>query len=219
MNFSTAEENYIKAIWRLQQNDSNVTTNELSAELQTKPASVTDMLKRLKEKKILHYEPYYGVKLNNDGKKLALNIIRRHRLWEFFLVDKLKFEWDAVHEIAEELEHITSHELIERLDAYLGYPKADPHGDPIPDSSGRIESSSQISLQQLKERQHAVVTGVGDQSSSLLEMLRLKKIGIGTKLEIKQRFLFDGSVEIKIRNQPLTMLSEQLAKNIFVKPV
>lgn len=219
MNFSTAEENYIKAIWRLQQNDSNVTTNELSAELQTKPASVTDMLKRLKEKKILHYEPYYGVKLNNDGKKLALNIIRRHRLWEFFLVDKLKFEWDAVHEIAEELEHITSHELIERLDAYLGYPKADPHGDPIPDSSGRIESSSQISLQQLKEHQHAVVTGVGDQSSSLLEMLRLKKIGIGTKIEIKQRFLFDGSVEIKIRNQPLTMLSEQLAKNIFVKPV
>ncbi len=219
MNFSTAEENYIKAIWRLQQTDSNVTTNELSEELHTKPASVTDMLKRLKEKKLLHYEPYYGVKLNADGKKLALSIIRRHRLWEFFLVDKLKFEWDAVHEIAEQLEHVSSHELTERLDAFLGYPKADPHGDPIPDRNGRMEAASNISLHQLKEQQAAIVTGVGDQSSSLLEMLRQKKIGIGTKLEIKQRFLFDNSIEIKIRNQPLTTLSDHLAKNIFVKPV
>lgn len=216
MNFSIAEENYIKAIWRLQQTDSNVTTNELSAELQTKPASVTDMLKRLKEKKLLHYEPYYGVKLNAEGKKLALNIVRRHRLWEYFLVEKLKFEWDAVHAIAEELEHVSSNELIERLDHFLGHPKADPHGDPIPDSSGRIETAHHISLHQLKELQQASVTGVGDQSIGLLEMLRQKKIGIGTKLEIKQRFLFDGSVEIKIRNQPLITLSEQLAKNIFV---
>ncbi len=217
MNFSTAEENYIKAIWRLQQSDSNVTTNELSAELHTKPASVTDMLKRLKEKKILNYEPYYGVKLNAEGKKIALGIIRRHRLWEYFLVDKLNFEWDAVHAIAEELEHVSSPELIKRLDDFLGNPKADPHGDPIPDSNGRMEAMSNISLHQLKEQQQAIVTAVGDQSSNLLEMLKQKKISIGTKVEIKQRFLYDGSVEIKIRNQPLTTLSEQLSKNIFVK--
>ncbi len=219
MNFSTAEENYIKAIWRLQLADNNVTTNELSAELQTKPASVTDMLKRLSEKKLLHYAPYYGVTLTPEGKKLALNIIRKHRLWEFFLVEKLQFEWDAVHDIAEELEHVSSPELIERLDAFLGYPKADPHGDPIPDSKGRMTSTSNVTLQQLPEAQPAMVTGVGDQSSSLLELLRQKNIGIGTKLEIKQRHAFDGSVEIKIRNQALINLSEQLAKNIFVKPL
>jgi DtxR family Mn-dependent transcriptional regulator len=219
MNFSTAEENYIKAIWRLQQADNKVTTNELSAELQTKPASVTDMLKRLSEKKLLHYAPYYGVTLTPEGKKLALSIIRKHRLWEYFLVEKLQFEWDAVHEIAEELEHVSSPELIERLDAFLGYPKADPHGDPIPDSKGRMTSTSNVTLQQLQEAQPAIVTGVGDQSSSLLELLRQKNIGIGTKLEIKQRHAFDGSVEIKIRNQALINLSEQLAKNIFVKPI
>jgi DtxR family transcriptional regulator, Mn-dependent transcriptional regulator len=219
MNFSVAEENYIKAIWRLQQTDSNVTTNELSAELHTKPASVTDMLKRLKEKKLLNYERYYGVKLNADGKKLALSIIRRHRLWEYFLVDKLKFSWDEVHDIAEELEHVSSNELIQRLDDFLGNPKADPHGDPIPDSNGKIELPNQISLNNLKENQQAVVTGVGDQNSSLLEMLNIKKINIGTKLEIKQRFLFDQSLEIKIRNQSLITISEQLAKNIFVKEI
>ncbi len=218
MNFSTAEENYIKAIWRLQQSDANVTTNELAAELQTKPASVTDMLKRLSEKKLLHYAPYYGVTLTPEGKKLALNIIRKHRLWEFFLVEKLQFNWDVVHDIAEELEHVSSPELIERLDAFLGFPKADPHGDPIPDSKGRMTSTNNISLQQLSESQPAVVTGVGDQSSSLLELLRQKNIGIGAKLEIKQRHAFDGSVEIKIRNQPVINLSEQLAKNIFVQP-
>jgi DtxR family Mn-dependent transcriptional regulator len=217
MNFSIAEENYIKAIWHLQQSDNNVTTNELAAELQTKPASVTDMLKRLKGKKMLHYEPYYGVKLNADGKKLALAIIRKHRLWEFFLVEKLKFNWDEVHAIAEELEHVSSIELIQRLDHFLGNPRFDPHGDPIPDQSGKMEIIHQISLDQLKENQQAVVTGVGDQSSSLLDVLNKKKISIGTKLEVKQRFEYDHSIEIKIRNQPLVTLSEQLAKKIFVK--
>lgn len=217
MNFSIAEENYIKAIWHLQQTDSNVTTNELAAELSTKPASVTDMLKRLKEKKLLNYEPYYGVKLNAEGKKLALNIIRKHRLWEYFLVEKLKFNWDEVHAIAEELEHVSSPELVKRLDDFLGNPRFDPHGDPIPDHSGKMESINQISLHELKEHTAAIVTGVGDQSSSLLELLNRKNINIGTKLEIKQRNSFDASVEIKLRNQPLITISEQLAKKIFVK--
>jgi DtxR family transcriptional regulator, Mn-dependent transcriptional regulator len=219
MNFSIAEENYIKAIWHLQQSDSNVTTNELAAELQTKPASVTDMLKRLKEKKLLNYEPYYGVKLNAEGKKLALSIIRKHRLWEFFLVEKLKFNWDEVHAIAEELEHVSSPELVKRLDDFLGNPRFDPHGDPIPDGSGKMETLNHITLHELKENTAAVVTGVGDQSSNLLELLNKKNISIGTKLEIKQRNSFDSSVEIKLRNQPLITLSEQLAKKIFVSKV
>jgi DtxR family Mn-dependent transcriptional regulator len=219
MNFSIAEENYIKAIWHLQQADSNVTTNELAAELHTKPASVTDMLKRLKEKKLLNYEPYYGVKLNAEGKKLALSIIRKHRLWEYFLVEKLKFNWDEVHAIAEELEHVSSPELVKRLDDFLGNPRFDPHGDPIPDHSGKMESVNQISLHELKEHTSAIVTGVGDQSSSLLELLNRKNINIGTKLEIKQRNSFDASVEIKLRNQPLVTISEQLAKKIFVKTI
>lgn len=217
MNFSIAEENYIKAIWHLQEHDNNVTTNELAAELHTKPASVTDMLKRLKEKKLLNYEPYYGVKLNAEGKKLALNIIRKHRLWEYFLVEKLKFNWDEVHAIAEELEHVSSRDLIERLDDFLGNPRFDPHGDPIPDHSGKMESINQISLHELKENTSAIVTGVGDQSTGLLELLNKKKINIGTQLEIKQRNSYDASVEIKMGNRALVTLSEQLAKKIFVK--
>jgi DtxR family Mn-dependent transcriptional regulator len=219
MNYTIAEENYIKAIWHLQQSDSNVTTNELSAELQTKPASVTDMLKRLKEKKLLHYEPYYGVHLSAEGKKLALSIIRKHRLWEYFLVEKLKFKWDKVHDIAEELEHVSSNEFIQRLDDFLGNPRFDPHGDPIPDQSGKMEAVNQVSLHELPENTAATVTAVGDQGSNLLDLLSKKKISIGTKLEIKQRNAFDSSIEIKLRNQPLITVSEQLAKKIYVKAV
>src|SRR3954452_22917139 len=127
MKFSTSEENYIKAIYHLQKSANLVTTNELASELNTKAASVTDMLKKLKTKKLLHYEPYQGFALSNEGKKVALGIIRKHRLWEYFLVHKLQFGWDEVHSIAEELEHVQSTLLIEKLDAYLSYPKFDPH--------------------------------------------------------------------------------------------
>ena len=216
MNFSVAEENYIKAIWRLQSGDSSVSTNALSEELQTKPASVTDMLKRLTEKKLLHYEPYYGVKLNDAGRQLALSIVRRHRLWEYFLVEKLKFEWDLVHDIAEELEHVSSAELITRLDAFLGHPRTDPHGDPIPDPAGNMLPTSHLTLQLLGEQQTATVTGVGDQSSSLLELLRSKQIKIGTEVQVLRRHSYDGSLELKI-GPTQTTISEQLAKTIYVK--
>jgi DtxR family Mn-dependent transcriptional regulator len=138
MSFSITEENYIKAIFHLQQGDGNVSTNELAAELHTKPASVTDMLKKLKAKKLLSYEKYKGVRFSAEGKKLALGIVRKHRLWEYFLVDTLQFGWDEVHEVAEELEHISSKKLVEKLDAFLGHPRFDPHGDPIPDSHGKM---------------------------------------------------------------------------------
>jgi len=216
MNFSIAEENYIKAIWRLQKDQQNVTTNELSDELQTKPASVTDMLKRLTEKKLLNYQPYYGVKLTADGKKLALSIIRRHRLWEFFLVNKLQFNWDEVHVIAEELEHVGSQELIDRLDQFLGYPKVDPHGDPIPDKTGKVLQLKQTRLSDWPLNETATVSGVDNQSAEMLELLRHNKISIGSKLELKRKFDFDGSVEIKMGRQTAFTISKQVAQNLFV---
>lgn len=217
LNYSASEENYIKTIFHLQKDDGTVTTNELARELQTRPASVTDMMKKLKTKKLLHYEAYQGFRLSNEGRKVALNIIRRHRLWEFFLAEKLQFSWDEVHEVAEQLEHVSSKKLVDKLDEYLGYPRVDPHGDPIPDQEGRIESSKQVSLKDLPVNKMAVVSHVSDQSSAMLELLKHKNIGIGTKLEIKKKFDFDHSMEIKTGRLPVFTISEQLAKNIFVK--
>jgi len=130
MKYSVSKENYIKAIFHLQQEQESVTTNALAEALQTKPASVTDMLKKLKTQKLLQYEKYRGVKLTTDGRKVAIQIIRKHRLWEYFLVEKLQFGWEEVHEIAEELEHISSKKLVDRLDEFLDFPQNDPHGDP-----------------------------------------------------------------------------------------
>lgn len=216
LNYSTSEENYIKAIFHLQKGG-KVTTNELAAELQTKPASVTDMLKKLSIKKLVHYKAYHGFTLTNDGRKVALLIIRRHRLWEFFLAEKLKFSWDEVHAVAEDLEHVSSKKLIDKLDEYLGFPRFDPHGDPIPDANGKIETSKQVCLTELPLNKTAVVCYVSDQSKEMLELLGHKKIAIGTRLEVKRKFNFDNSLEIKIRQQSPINISEQLSKNIFAK--
>ena len=217
LNYSTSEENYIKTIFHLQEADGTVTTNALAAELKARPASITDMMKKLKAKKLVHYEAYHGFRLSNEGKKVALIIIRRHRLWEFFLAEKLKFSWEEVHAVAEDLEHVSSKKLIDKLDEFLGFPRFDPHGDPIPDMNGRIESSKQVSLRDLPLNKTAVVSHVSDQSNEMLELLGHKKIGIGTKLEVKRKFNYDNSLEIKIRQQPAMHISEQLSKNIFVK--
>jgi DtxR family Mn-dependent transcriptional regulator len=217
MKYSSSKEDYLKAIYHLQAQEGVVTTNELAGELQTRAASVTDMLKKLKQQKLLNYEPYKGFRLSAEGKKVAVQVVRKHRLWEFFLVEKLHFEWDEVHEIAEELEHISSRKLIERLDEYLGHPKTDPHGDPIPDSTGKLQRATQISLSDLSLHLSAQVSGIGDQSSEMLELLRHKNIRLGTILEIKKKFSFDESIEIKIRHGATVTVSGQLAKNIFVK--
>ena len=160
MKISVSKEDHLKAIFHLQQEHGIVTTNALAAALRTRPASVTDMLKKLKEQKLLNYERYKGFKLNNEGKKAAVQIIRKHRLWEYFLVKKLQFGWDEVHEIAEELEHISSRKLIDRLDAFLGHPDTDPHGDPIPDSQGRLQIRRQVSLAELPLNKQAQVSGI-----------------------------------------------------------
>jgi DtxR family transcriptional regulator, Mn-dependent transcriptional regulator len=217
MNFSTSEENYIKAIYHLQKAEGLVTTNELAAQLSTKAASVTDMLKKLKKKKLLHYERYQGFKLSAEGRKIALGIIRKHRLWEFFLVEKLQMGWDEVHEIAEELEHINSTLLIEKLDKFLDFPKFDPHGDPIPDVHGKMESMRQVNLIDIEVNTPAEVCSVGSQSTELLDLLSHRNIGIGTRLEVRKKFSFDHSLEIKVQGKPAFTISQQLAQTLFVK--
>ena len=216
MKYSASKENYLKTIYHLQSEQNLVTTNELAAALQAKPASITDMLKKLKAEKLLIYERYRGFRLNTEGKKVALQIIRKHRLWEYFLVKKLQFGWDEVHEMAEELEHLTSKELIDRLDAFLDFPETDPHGDPIPDSEGKFNHQKQVSLLELRVNKSSRVSGVVTQTSEMLELLEHKNIRIGTRLEVKKKFPFDNSVEIKIRNQASITVSEQVAKNILV---
>jgi len=219
LNFSTSEENYIKAIYHLQEQDGTVTTNELAGKLQAKPASITDMMKKLKLKKLVNYQPYQGFRLTAEGNKVALGIIRRHRLWEYFLAEKLKFNWDEVHEIAEDLEHVSSKKLIDKLDEFLGSPKFDPHGDPIPDANGKLEAGKKIALIDLPINKPAIVSQVTNQQPELLDLLKHQNINIGTKLEVKKKFAFDKSVEIKINKLPVITISEQLAKNIYVKQI
>ncbi|MBD0331059.1 MAG: metal-dependent transcriptional regulator [Chitinophagaceae bacterium] len=216
LNFSTSEENYLKTIFHLQLKQENVTTNAVAEKLNTRPASVTDMMKKLNAKKLLHYKPYYGFYLSTEGKKIALSIIRRHRLWEYFLSEKLKFDWNEVHEVAEELEHVSSKKLIDKLDEYLNFPQFDPHGDPIPDNKGKIRTVNKFHLLELPLNQQAEVCQVSNHSEELLELLKHKKISIGTKLEVKKHFDFDHSIEVKIKSGPVTNISEQLAQNIFV---
>lgn len=219
MNLTVAEENYIKAIYKLQDGAAVVNTNAIAYELDTKPASVTDMAKKLKEKKLIDYEKYQGISLTAEGRKMALQIVRRHRLWECFLVDKLSFSWDEVHELAEELEHVRSEKLISRLSEYLGNPTTDPHGDPIPDAQGKISKTRQLVPLDKATAKRLEVAGVSDQSSALLEFLHAKGIRLGTQIDVIERYEFDNSVEIKIRNQPAFTISEQVSKSIMVKSI
>jgi DtxR family Mn-dependent transcriptional regulator len=216
MKLSESEENYIKSIYNLQEKTQKVNTNSLAKYLNTSAASITDMLKKLKVKKLLEYKKYYGFRLNETGKKEALKIIRRHRLWEFFLVHKLGMEWQKIHDIAEELEHISSADLIEKLDQYLGRPKIDPHGDPIPDENGNITQVKQIALKDLPIKQNAVVSSVSNQTIQMMEMLNHYNIGIGSQIKVLKSFELDGSLEIKLPRKPECIISGILAQNIFV---
>lgn len=217
MNLTTAEENYVKSIFKLQEGTSVVSTNAIAYDLDTKPASVTDMAKKLKEKKMIDYEKYQGITLTAEGRKLALQIVRRHRLWEVFLVDKLGFSWNEVHEIAEQLEHVKGEKLVNRLSEFLGNPTTDPHGDPIPDAHGKMNKIKQLVSLDKATSKRLEVAGVSDQSSSLLEFLNAKGIRLGTQIEIIERYDFDNSVEIKIKNQSAFTISEQVSKTIMVK--
>jgi DtxR family transcriptional regulator, Mn-dependent transcriptional regulator len=216
MKLSESEENYIKSIYNLQAKTEKVTTNSLAAFLDTSAASITDMLKKLKSKNLLEYKKYYGFRLNGAGNKQALKIIRKHRLWEFFLVSKLDMEWEKVHDIAEELEHVSSAELIEKLDRFLGNPKIDPHGDPIPDSKGVMPVLQQIPLKDLTHKRNAIVSSVSNQTPQMIEMLNHYGIKIGSSIKVLKSFVFDGSLQIKIAKQPECIISGLAAQNIFV---
>jgi DtxR family Mn-dependent transcriptional regulator len=217
LKYTSSQENYLKAIYHLQNTGDSATTNGLADSMRTSAASVTDMLKKLREQKLLLYERYKGFRLTQEGRKVAVQIIRKHRLWEYFLVEKLMFEWDEVHDMAEELEHVSSKKLIERLDAYLNFPQSDPHGDPIPDGQGKFSIQHQVKLADLPLNKAAHVSCIASQTKEMLDLLRQKNIRIGTRLEIRKKYDYDHSVELRIRNQSPVTLSEMVSKNIWVK--
>jgi len=214
--FSTTEENYLKAIFSLEHNKSKViSTNDIADRLSTKASSVTDMIKKLAIKELLIYKKYKGVSLSNKGRKIATNIIRKHRLWETFLVNKLDFNWDEVHDIAEQLEHIKSDELISKLDKYLEFPKKDPHGDPIPDKNGIIQKEQSILLSDAKVKKEYKIIGLKDSSDSFLQYLDSLKINIETKIKIVEKMTYDNSILLEI-NGVSTTLSAKVSSNLFV---
>jgi DtxR family Mn-dependent transcriptional regulator len=217
MKLSISEENHIKAIYHLQSSMERVGTKDLAARLKTKPASVTDMMKRLKIKRLIDYKPYYGFKLSAEGKRVALTIVRRHRLWEYFLVEKLQFDWDEVHELAEELEHVRSPLLIERLDTYLNRPKFDPHGDPIPDREGNFSKEDAVPLTILKANQKGKVSRITKNNKEVIDLIMLKHIRKGSRIEIKRIFTIDGSIELKVDNKYVEHISPLLAQNILIE--
>lgn len=218
--YTHTEENYLKAIFHLSGHQEDaVSTNALAEALSTKASSVSDMLKKLAQKKLIHYVKYQGVTLTRKGRGEALHIVRKHRLWEVFLVQVLGFSWDEVHEIAEQLEHIHSPMLIDRLDDFLGFPTVDPHGDPIPNAEGKFVQVSQIALSEATIGIEGKVLGLQEDSSAFLKYLDKLGIEIGTRLKIKDRISFDQSVELELKKGKTLLVSAEVARNILIQPI
>jgi DtxR family Mn-dependent transcriptional regulator len=210
-----AEENYLKAIYHLSHQADNVSTNQIAAALSTKAASVTDMLKKLADKQLINYTPYQGVTLTSAGEKIALLIIRKHRLWEYFLVEKLNFKWDQVHDMAEEMEHISSQELIDRLDQFMGYPKYDPHGDPIPDCNGNFKTHELKPISTLTPDCGGTISGVRDHSSEFLQYLDKQQLTIGKKIKVVEVVGYDHSMILQMGNNKIH-ISREVANNLLI---
>ena len=218
MAISFTEENYLKVIHRLSEATSeDISTNAVAELMQTKAASVTDMLRKLADKGWVNYQKYQGVRLSPAGEKIALSIVRKHRLWEVFLVDKMGFNWDEVHEIAEQLEHIESDELVQKLDAYLGFPKTDPHGDPIPNKEGILPELAYLHLSDIKAGKNCKLMGVAQDSAVFLQLLTKLNLSLGAKLAIKEINEFDRSFFVSINDAEPIFISHEVAKNILVK--
>ena len=217
MELTVAEENYLKAIYHLSDGGKkSVSTNDIASEMKNKPASVSDMLRKLGEKEVIEYRKYYGLQITESGKRYALQTIRKHRLWEVFLVEKLNFAWDEVHEVAEQLEHIHSPLLIQRLDAYLNYPKFDPHGDPIPDEFGDVRSRPRVQINEMEINQTGQIVAVEDSSAAFLRYLDKVGAYIGARIKILDKVEFDGSVEILVDQKKTIFMSKDVASNILV---
>lgn len=215
---SLSEENYLKAIYHLEwEYPKGVSTNAIAEKMETKASSVTDMLKKLDEKKLVKYKKYQGVKLSAAGNIRALKVIRKHRLWEVFLVEKLQFGWDEVHSIAEQLEHIQSDKLTDRLEAFLDYPKRDPHGDPIPDANGKYRASNTVLLSQLSTGQQAILVGVKDSSAEFLNYLDKHNIRLGEPISIEEIESFDQSYLLQFPHKNIRV-SLAICNNLFVIP-
>lgn len=213
------EENYIKAIYHLSKHGKEmVNTNALAKAMSTKASSATDMVKKLADKNYVDYKKYQGAILTEVGNKIAMNVIRKHRLWEVFLVDKLHFSWDEVHELAEQLEHIKSQKLIDKLDAFLGYPSHDPHGDPIPDKHGDFTIIEKMTLAQAQIDETYNCVGVNDSSSEFLQYLNSNKIELGTKIEVLHKEVFDSSIKIRVNGLEMTV-SNSVAQNLYLQKV
>lgn len=217
MSHSFTEENYLKAIYKLQEtNGEIVVTSALAQAMDVHSPSVTDMLKKLAGKKLVSYQKSRGFKLTEKGKQVAVGIIRRHRLWEVFLVDKLGFRWDEVHNIAEELEHIQSDELVDKLDSYLGHPKADPHGDPIPDANGVLPKSRSVLLSTLSAGSQGKFTGVADHSSSFLNYLDKIGISLGDSIRIHDIEEYDKTYMLELKGKKKVAVSHKVAGSLLV---
>ena len=217
---SQAEENYLKAIFKIcESEDKPASTNSIASELNTSAAAVSDMLKRLsaKEKDLVHYKPHRGVTLTREGNQLATMLIRKHRLWEVFLCDVLRFSWDEVHDMAEQLEHIQSEELIKRLDEFLGQPRFDPHGDPIPDAEGKFVKRKQILLAALKEGESGIVVGVQEHSPAFLRYLDKMELGLGVRVKVTEIFEFDSSVKVRLLSGKEFTISSKVSDNLLVQ--
>ena len=216
MKYSRSEENYLKAIYHLQLTGSKeVSTNDIADAMDTKASSVTDMIKKLAAKDLVNYVKYQGVSLTVSGRTTAIMVIRKHRLWEVFLVNKLDFPWDKVHDIAEQLEHIKSEELVTKLEAFLDYPSVDPHGDPIPDQYGNFKKTNKHLLVKCNLDEIYLCVGVKDSSSEFLRFLDKKHINIGSKLMVLSKEEFDDSMQIKVDDQK-HFISKKIAENIYV---
>ncbi|MBN9283395.1 MULTISPECIES: metal-dependent transcriptional regulator [Flavobacterium] len=212
-----SEENYLKVIYHLSVvSPRGVNTNAIAGMIESKASSVTDMVKKLAEKDLILYQKYQGVTLTEKGALAAKMIVRKHRLWEVFLVEKLDFSWDEVHDVAEELEHIKSEKLINKLDAYLGFPTEDPHGDPIPNAKGEIKKIDKQLLSDLEVQQKGICVGVKDSSANFLQYLDKQQIALGSKIEVLSKETFDMSLTIKVEGKEM-IISNKIANNLFVK--
>lgn len=215
--FTLSEENYLKAIYHLElESDKGISTNAIAEQLETKASSVSDMIKKLSDKKVVVYIKYKGVNLTGLGRKTAANIVRKHRLWEVFLVEKLNFSWDEVHDVAEQLEHIKSPKLINQIDALLGFPTHDPHGDPIPDKDGNIKIIEKSLLSTLSIKESGICVGVDDSSSEFLQFLDKKGITLGNQIIVLEKEDFDNSLSIQIGDKKMS-ISNKIANNLYIR--
>lgn len=214
-----SEENYLKVIYHLSLSQAKgITTNAIANVMESKPSSVTDMVQKLADKNLVIYKKYQGVSLTDEGRFMALMIVRKHRLWEVFLVEKLDFSWDEVHDVAEQLEHIKSEKLTDKLEEFLDFPTEDPHGDPIPDRNGKIANVDKKLLSEMAVGKKVMCVGVKDSSSAFLQYLDKQQIALGSSIEVISKEDFDMSLTIKLGDKQVTV-SNKIAANLFVKSI